>query len=69
MESASEIAGEAEISEACVLQVESRQDSQRQSKRRNQQNRRNSEPDPEPQISEKDQEDTEKVESHLSDWA
>jgi hypothetical protein len=69
MESASEIAGEAELSDTCVLQVDSRQDSQRKSKRRNQQNRRNSEQDPEQQILETNQDDSEEVESHLSDWA
>jgi hypothetical protein len=72
MESASEIAGDAEMAEmedTCVLQVDSRRQSQQQSKRRNRQGQRNSQPNTEPAVSETDQPNSEPGEDHLSDWA
>jgi len=61
IESASELAGESDLSDACVVRLEERQESERQSKRRNQQNERNRQ---------KPNEDAnpEEVENHVSDW-
>jgi hypothetical protein len=72
MESASELAGEAE--DSCVIHVESRQESQRRSKRRNKKNQRNSEQQnserhADKQGSEQNNDNSEEAESHLSDWA
>lgn len=68
MESASELAGEANIDDSCVIQVESRQESQRQSKRRNRQNQQKSEQSAE-HSAENNQNNPEEAENHLSDWA
>lgn len=58
MESASDLAGEAEINDNCVIQIESR----RQPKKRNQQS--------EPNRAEPEEENgSDEAEGHLSDWA
>jgi hypothetical protein len=63
LDSASELAGEPELSDACVVKLEARQESQRQSRRRNQKRERNQASDAESSASEEDDA------SHLSDWA
>jgi hypothetical protein len=63
LESASELAGESELSDACVVKLEARQESQRQSRRRNQKRERNQVSNAEPSDLEEDDA------SHLSDWA
>ena len=62
IDSASELAGEPELSDACVVKLEAHQESQRQSKRRNQKRDRN-------QAGKTESPDAEDDESHLSDWA
>jgi len=62
LESASELAGESDLSDACAVRLEQRQESERQSKRRKQQDEPNRQ---------KPNEDAnpEEVENHVSDWA
>jgi hypothetical protein len=62
LDSASELAGEPELSDACVVKLEARQGSQRQSRRRNQKRERNQAGSTESLASQDD-------EAHLSDWA
>jgi hypothetical protein len=62
VESASELAGEPDLIDACVLEVEARKESQRQPRRRNQQKDRNGTKQEEPA-------DGEEGGNHLSDWA
>ena len=59
-ESASELAGEPELSEADTVKL--RKDSRRQSKQRNQQNQEN-------QQEQQEQTDSEETNSHISGWA
>jgi hypothetical protein len=66
MESASELEGESELSDACVVQVASKQESQGQSKRRGQRHDKNND---QKQPSPEDPVDPEEDDSHLSDWA
>jgi hypothetical protein len=62
LESASELAGESELSDACVVRLEARQESRRQSRRRNQQKEHSQPRQEEPADSDVD-------DNHLSDWA
>lgn len=57
LESASELAGDCELSEAYVVRL--RKDSRRQSKQQNQQNQQNQQEQP----------GSEEADSHISDWA
>jgi hypothetical protein len=69
MESASELAGEAESDDLCIVQADERQESQQHSKRRNRHNQQNTELPPEPKSSKNNQEYSEQAQNHLSDWA
>lgn len=64
LESASEVAGESDVSDLSVAPMEERGESQRQPKRRNRQNgalqKRSSEPEPT---------DSDDGDKHISDWA
>jgi hypothetical protein len=63
LESASELAGEAEFSEAYVVKL--RKDSRRQSKQRNRQNQQ----DQQVQRKQQEQADSEETARHISGWA
>jgi len=63
LESASELAADAELSEAYVVKL--RKDSRRQSKQRSQQNQQNQQN----QQQEQEQPDSDEAGSHLSGWA
>jgi hypothetical protein len=62
MESASELAGESDLSDACVVKLEGREESQPRQKRRSRQNQPNP---PKDEPAAEGEEDT----AHLSDWA
>jgi hypothetical protein len=61
LESASELAGESDLSDACVIKIEARRGSQRQPRRRNQQKEQGR--------SKEEKSGSEGEEQHLSDWA
>ncbi|HTW60151.1 MAG TPA: hypothetical protein VMD99_18655 [Terriglobales bacterium] len=65
MESASELAGESDLTDACVVKLEGREQSQRRQKRRNQPN----EPNPSNEKQPADCKEEEEGNTHLSDWA
>jgi hypothetical protein len=69
MESASELAGQAETGDICAVQAEPRQESERRSKRRNRQSQRDAEQQPEQQSSHNNPDDSDEAQNHLSDWA
>jgi hypothetical protein len=62
MESASELAGESEVNDDFVVQMEERGEPQKQAKKRTQHGEQN-------QINRESPSDDEESESHLSDWA
>ena len=62
LESASELAGESDLSDACVVRLEARQESQRRPRRRNQEKEQSQPRQEEPAGSDADND-------HLSDWA
>jgi hypothetical protein len=62
MESASEVAGEAEMSDTCVIHAESRQESRKHSRKQNRQNEKNRAEPEEPN-------ESDKSDDHISDWA
>jgi hypothetical protein len=62
LESASALAGESELSDAYVVQIEARRESQRQQRRRNRK-KEQSQPRPEEAA------DSDADDNHLSDWA
>jgi hypothetical protein len=62
LESASELAGESELSDACVVRLEARQESRKQPRRRNQQKEQSQPKREEPADATAD-------DNHLSDWA
>ncbi len=63
LESASELAGKSDLSDACVVKLESRQEPQRQPRRRNHLKEQSL-----PQR-EEESADPETADNHLSDWA
>jgi hypothetical protein len=60
MESASELAGESDLSDACVIEINDRRQSQRQPRRRSQQQDR---------AKQQESASPEEADNHLSDWA
>jgi hypothetical protein len=67
LESASEFAGESELSDACVIKIEERRESQGQPRRRNQQKERTRPQQGDSTGSEG--EGSEAGDRHISDWA
>ena len=61
MESASELAGESDISDACIVKLEKRGESEKRPKRRNQKEQNRAE--------QQEPNDSEEVDHHVSDWA